>query len=152
MTWCPHVTVATVVEQDGRFLLVEEHAGDELVFNQPAGHLDPDTGVFDDELRADFGGGGPRRGRLETADVEVAVLAFDLDLDIADWMHPAPLGNGGGFVGHCRVLRMPGGDARGGARHGLSSEDREWSATFRTAQEQAVQRRAAERRGDVARE
>jgi 8-oxo-dGTP pyrophosphatase MutT (NUDIX family) len=40
--WYAHVTVATVVEKDGRFLLVEEKAGDELVLNQPAGHLDPD--------------------------------------------------------------------------------------------------------------
>jgi 8-oxo-dGTP pyrophosphatase MutT (NUDIX family) len=39
--WYAHVTVATVVEQDGRFLLVEEHSPDGLVLNQPAGHLDP---------------------------------------------------------------------------------------------------------------
>jgi 8-oxo-dGTP pyrophosphatase MutT (NUDIX family) len=39
--WLPRLTVATVVERDGRFLLVEEYAdGDELVYNQPAGHLD----------------------------------------------------------------------------------------------------------------
>ena len=39
--WYAHVTVATVVEQDGRFLLVEEHSPDGLVINQPAGHLEP---------------------------------------------------------------------------------------------------------------
>lgn len=33
-----HITVATVVEHDGRFLFVEERAGDSLVLNQPAGH------------------------------------------------------------------------------------------------------------------
>jgi ADP-ribose pyrophosphatase YjhB (NUDIX family) len=33
-----HVTVAAVVERDGRFLFVEEHAGERLVINQPAGH------------------------------------------------------------------------------------------------------------------
>ncbi|MBI2383440.1 MAG: NUDIX hydrolase [Gammaproteobacteria bacterium] len=33
-----HVTVAVVVEQDGRFLLVEERVGGQLVLNQPAGH------------------------------------------------------------------------------------------------------------------
>jgi 8-oxo-dGTP pyrophosphatase MutT (NUDIX family) len=39
--WLPRLTVATIVEQDGRFLLVEEYAdGEELVYNQPAGHLD----------------------------------------------------------------------------------------------------------------
>ena len=41
MIWKPHVTVAAVIERDGRFLLVEEYAdGQELVYNQPAGHLD----------------------------------------------------------------------------------------------------------------
>lgn len=40
MIWKPNVTVAAVVERDGRFLLVEEHADGALVLNQPAGHLD----------------------------------------------------------------------------------------------------------------
>lgn len=40
MEFEPHVTVATVVERDGRFLLVEEWADGGLVYNQPAGHLD----------------------------------------------------------------------------------------------------------------
>lgn len=39
--WKPHVTVAAVVERDGRFLLVEEHTSDGLRLNNPAGHLDP---------------------------------------------------------------------------------------------------------------
>jgi len=39
--WKPNVTVAAVIEQDGRFLLVEEHAADGLMLNTPAGHLDP---------------------------------------------------------------------------------------------------------------
>lgn len=38
--WKPNVTVAAVIEQDGRFLLVEEQTADGLRFNQPAGHLD----------------------------------------------------------------------------------------------------------------
>lgn len=36
--WMPHVTVATVVERNGRFLFVEEEIADDLVINQPAGH------------------------------------------------------------------------------------------------------------------
>lgn len=51
MNWHPHVTVATIVEDNGRFLLVEEHAGDELVFNQPAGHLEPNETLADAALR-----------------------------------------------------------------------------------------------------
>ncbi len=38
--WKPHVTVAAVVEREGRFLLVEEETGDGLRLNQPAGHLE----------------------------------------------------------------------------------------------------------------
>lgn len=40
MVWIPHVTVAAVVERDGRFLLVEEETEDGIRFNQPAGHLE----------------------------------------------------------------------------------------------------------------
>ena len=36
--WRPSVTVAAVIERDGKFLLVEEDADGERVFNQPAGH------------------------------------------------------------------------------------------------------------------
>lgn len=39
--WKPNVTVAAVIEQDGRFLLVEEETSDGLMLNTPAGHLDP---------------------------------------------------------------------------------------------------------------
>ncbi|MDH6168890.1 ADP-ribose pyrophosphatase YjhB (NUDIX family) [Variovorax boronicumulans] len=39
--WKPNVTVAAVIEQDGRLLLVEEHTPDGLMLNTPAGHLDP---------------------------------------------------------------------------------------------------------------
>jgi 8-oxo-dGTP pyrophosphatase MutT (NUDIX family) len=37
----PVVTVASIVERDGRFLLVEEETRSGLKFNQPAGHLEP---------------------------------------------------------------------------------------------------------------
>jgi 8-oxo-dGTP pyrophosphatase MutT (NUDIX family) len=39
--WKPAVTVAAIIERDGRFLLVEEETSDGVFFNQPAGHLDP---------------------------------------------------------------------------------------------------------------
>jgi len=39
--WKPSVTVAAVIERDGRFLLVEELQEGRRVLNQPAGHLDP---------------------------------------------------------------------------------------------------------------
>ena len=37
----PVVTVASIVEREGRFLLVEEETRSGLKFNQPAGHLEP---------------------------------------------------------------------------------------------------------------
>ena len=40
MTLKPDVTVAAVVEREGRFLLVEERAARRIVLNQPAGHLE----------------------------------------------------------------------------------------------------------------
>jgi 8-oxo-dGTP pyrophosphatase MutT (NUDIX family) len=40
MIWKPDVTVAAVVEREGRFLVVEERVDARLVFNQPAGHLE----------------------------------------------------------------------------------------------------------------
>ena len=39
--WKPSVTVAAVIERDGRFLLIQERIRDQLVLNQAAGHLDP---------------------------------------------------------------------------------------------------------------
>ncbi len=39
--WKPSVTVAAIIERDGRFLLVEEMTVDGLRLNNPAGHLDP---------------------------------------------------------------------------------------------------------------
>jgi len=39
--WCPRVTVACLVAQGDRFLMVEEEIFGELAYNQPAGHLDP---------------------------------------------------------------------------------------------------------------
>jgi len=39
--WRPSVTVAAIMERDGRFLLIEEETSEGLRINNPAGHLDP---------------------------------------------------------------------------------------------------------------
>lgn len=49
--WKPHATVATIVEQDGKFLMVEEISAGERVYNQPAGHLDPGESLLTAAIR-----------------------------------------------------------------------------------------------------
>jgi len=39
--WKPNVTVAAIIERDGKYLLVEEQTPEGLRLNNPAGHLDP---------------------------------------------------------------------------------------------------------------
>ena len=51
MIWKPNVTVATILERDGKFLLVEEESPSGLVLNQPAGHLEPDESLLDAAVR-----------------------------------------------------------------------------------------------------
>jgi 8-oxo-dGTP pyrophosphatase MutT (NUDIX family) len=49
--WKTSATVATVIERDGRFLLVEEHTHDGLRLNQPAGHLDANESLIEAAAR-----------------------------------------------------------------------------------------------------
>jgi 8-oxo-dGTP pyrophosphatase MutT (NUDIX family) len=51
MVWKPRVTVATVAENDGRFLMVEEQIDGEQRFNQPAGHLEDGESLVDAAVR-----------------------------------------------------------------------------------------------------
>ena len=51
MIWKPNVTVAAVIERDGRFLLVEEETTAGLAFNQPAGHLEEGENLLDAVVR-----------------------------------------------------------------------------------------------------
>lgn len=51
MVWKPNVTVAAVIERDGKFLLVEEETDDGIRFNQPAGHLECREALTDAVIR-----------------------------------------------------------------------------------------------------
>lgn len=51
MQWTPHVTVATVIELNGRFLLVHERSDGQEVYNQPAGHWEENETLADAALR-----------------------------------------------------------------------------------------------------
>lgn len=86
--WAPHVTVAALVEQAGRFLLVEEYGPDgELVLNQPAGHLDPGESLQQAVIR---------EVREETS-FEFVPTAL---CGIYQWTHPE---NGEQFLRFCFV-------------------------------------------------
>jgi 8-oxo-dGTP pyrophosphatase MutT (NUDIX family) len=47
----PSVTVAAVIERDGRFLVVEERIGERRLLNQPAGHLEAGESLLDAAVR-----------------------------------------------------------------------------------------------------
>lgn len=64
--WQPDVTVATVVVDDGRLLMVEESVSGRLVLNQPAGHLEPEETLVAAALRE----------TLEETGWEVRLTAF----------------------------------------------------------------------------
>lgn len=51
MIWKPNVTVAAVLERDGKFLLVEEETEDGVRYNQPAGHLECREALIDAAVR-----------------------------------------------------------------------------------------------------
>lgn len=52
--WKPNVVVAAVIEDAGRFLLVEEETEDGLRYNQPAGHLEKGESLLDAVRREVF--------------------------------------------------------------------------------------------------
>ncbi len=47
----PEVTVAAIVEREGRFLVVEERIRGRLVLNQPAGHVEDRETLFEAVVR-----------------------------------------------------------------------------------------------------
>ena len=51
MIFNPEVTVAAVVERQGRFLVVEERINGRLVINQPAGHLEDGETLLEGVIR-----------------------------------------------------------------------------------------------------
>lgn len=51
MIWKPNVTVASIIEFNGKFLMVEEESTNGPLLNQPAGHLEPNEGMRDAVIR-----------------------------------------------------------------------------------------------------
>jgi 8-oxo-dGTP pyrophosphatase MutT (NUDIX family) len=76
MDWDARLTVATVIEREGQFLLVEEYAdGEELVYNQPAGHLDEHETLAAAAIR-------------ETLEETAWEIRVDAIVGIYYWTHP----------------------------------------------------------------
>ena len=51
MIWKPRVTVAALIENEGRFLLVQELISGRSVYNQPAGHLEDGETLIEAVIR-----------------------------------------------------------------------------------------------------
>jgi 8-oxo-dGTP pyrophosphatase MutT (NUDIX family) len=75
MIWKPNVTVAAVIEQHGKFLLVEEETDDGPMFNQPAGHWEPGETLADGVIR-------------ETQEETAYTFTPQWLLGIYSWRHP----------------------------------------------------------------
>lgn len=75
MIWKPHATVAAIIHRDGKYLLVEEDSDGEIVFNQPAGHLDPNESLVDAVIR-------------ETREETAWGFIPDAITGIYRWIHP----------------------------------------------------------------
>ncbi|MGV3591598.1 MAG: NUDIX hydrolase [Gammaproteobacteria bacterium] len=88
MTWLAHSSVATIVERDGLFLMVEEVDEGRTVFNQPAGHLEEHETLFDAAVRE----------TLEESGWHVELTGF-----LGLYHYPAP--NGVTYIRHCFVAR-----------------------------------------------
>lgn len=73
--WRPHVTVACVVADGDRYLMVEELIRGQRLFNQPAGHLDPGETLAD----------AARRETLEETGWEIELQSF---IGVQQWLSP----------------------------------------------------------------
>lgn len=75
MIWKPNVTVAAVIEQDGKFLMVEEETTEGIRFNQPAGHWEADETLVQGAVR-------------ETLEETAYHFSPECLLGIYCWSHP----------------------------------------------------------------
>lgn len=75
MASTPHITVASVIERDGKYLMVKEYANGLEVYNQPAGHWEVDETLEDAAIR-------------ETLEETAWDFVPDSFIGISRWKHP----------------------------------------------------------------
>jgi ADP-ribose pyrophosphatase YjhB (NUDIX family) len=73
--WKPNTTVAAIVEQNGKFLLVEEMTERGNRFNQPAGHLEDNETLIEAVIR-------------ETLEESAYEFTPEAIVGIYQWKHP----------------------------------------------------------------
>jgi 8-oxo-dGTP pyrophosphatase MutT (NUDIX family) len=49
--WYPHLTVASIINKDGKYLMVRENCGSGAVINQPAGHVEQGESLIEAVIR-----------------------------------------------------------------------------------------------------
>jgi len=76
MPWKPNVTVAAIIEQDGKFMLVEEETEEGVMLNQPAGHLEAGESLIAGTIR-------------ETLEETAHDFVPEHLIGIYRWQHPA---------------------------------------------------------------
>lgn len=89
MSWKPNATVAVVVNEGERYLMVEEHSEGRVVLNQPAGHIEEDESIFD----------AARREALEETGYDVELTGF-----LGLYVFRSPI-NGLTYHRHCFIGR-----------------------------------------------
>ncbi len=97
------VTVAAVIQNEGRYLLVEEQTEDGIRINQPAGHLEPDESIVEGAVR-------------ETLEETAYGFSPDGLVGIYRWRHPA---NGVTYVRFAVLRRVGSAPRRSRPRPGI---------------------------------
>ena len=135
------VTVAAVIERDGRFLLVEEHTAEGLRLNNPAGHLDPGESLVEavarETLEETMHAFTPtalvgvymsrfqRAGQDDTPDEDITYLRFAYCGELGDVVAGRALDTGTGLgltITHL-LSDMMGGDLRLRYEHNWGAAD-----------------------------
>jgi ADP-ribose pyrophosphatase YjhB (NUDIX family) len=86
----PHTTVATVIEREGKFLLVREKSDGLIVYNQPAGHLENNETLLEAAIRE----------TLEETSWHIELIDF-----LGVYQYTSPV-NGICYVRHCFVAKV----------------------------------------------